>query len=191
MIEADPTVIAITGMKRCGTTFQFNVCRLACEMAGYDVWAGGPAIPDAFDAIEEGEADVYVVKEHRWRSDLAVASNYVFTAIRPLDEVKCSMESFRGKPSEGDIEEWRGWLRKWAEYETWRQPYDLLVTEPRICVETHVEALKLGVEVDALCEKVAAEIQPPTEARQDEGSLVFEDHYQSNDPEQIAERLMS
>lgn len=188
MIEDDPTVIAITGMKRCGTTFQYNVCRLACEMAGYDVWAGGPA-PDALEAMDGDLSDVYVVKEHRWDAELAEASNYVFTARRDLDEVRESMRRFRGEPSDGDIRKWDKWLRKWRRCATWHQPFDLLREHPGTCVQKHVDALGLNVVVDHLRDDVADAIQPPEDERQDEDSLVFEDHYQLRDPSELAHKL--
>jgi hypothetical protein len=188
MVDDEPTVIGITGMKRCGTTFQYNVCRLACELAGYGVWAGGPA-PDAFEAMDGDQANVYVVKEHRWSPLLAKRSNYVFTASRDIDEVVESMKTFRGEPSEEDIEKWEKWLSRWRRCATWHQPYDYLVEWPGRCVQKHVDALGLSVNHIQIRERLAEEIQPPTEERQGEDSLVFEDHYQSNDPEELAERL--
>lgn len=189
MIEDEPTVIGITGMKRSGTTTQFNICRIACEKAGYLVWAGGPA-PDAMDAIFQTDHDVYIVKEHRFFPRLANLCNYVFTAERSREEVKRSMEDFRGwTPTDDDIAKWEGWLEKWRWCSTYHMPFNILDYYPRGVIQKHRDALGINVSVHGIANELAMCLQTPTENRQDPHSLVFEDHYTSRDPNELAKKL--
>lgn len=192
MKEQDPTVIGITGMKRSGTTTQFNIVRCACRLAGYDVWSGGPA-PDALSAIEKGDADVYVVKEHRWHEALARACTYVFTAERDREEVKRSMEDFRGwRPDDEQIAQWETWLEKWrtaSAYVNYHMMYWTLDEHPCSTIYSHLSVLQVNADYDDVVECVTRSMRAPDEERQDENSLVFRDHYTSRDPDELINRM--
>lgn len=194
MTEKDPTVIAVSGMKRSGTTTQFNIIRCALTVAGYDVWAGGPA-PDALGAIDEGDHDVYVVKEHRWRYELAKECHYVFTSDRDREEVKRSMEDFRGfRPDAETMEEWEGWLEEWRDcsaFVRYHMPFWTLEKYPRAVLQSHLHVLNVDVDVDEVAACVAESMRPPEEERQDGNTLIFKDHYTSRDPSALAQRFKS
>lgn len=194
MIEKDPTVIAVSGMKRSGTTTQFNIVRCALRVAGYSVWAGGPA-PSALEAIDEAEHDVYVVKEHRWFQKLAKECHYVFTSDRDREEVKRSMEDFRGwRPDRVKMEQWEDWLDEWRSCTApvrYHMPFWMLDEYPRAVLQSHLHVLGLDTEVDleTVVDCVAESMTPPEEERQDGDSLIFRDHYTSRDPSDLAKRF--
>lgn len=183
-------VIAVTGMKRSGSTWMFNVARLAHDIAGNDVWAGGPA-PDGLAAINDLFHDVYVIKEHRWNPDLASVSDYVLTSNRDYEGVKRSMEAFRGREiGRETMDAWIERLSYWKAQSDYHMRYDDLVAEPGVECRAIIEVLDLDADTlrRPVMNRLAEAMQPPEGERQDPDSLVFEDHYTSRSPDEIAKQ---
>lgn len=83
-------LINISGVKRSGSTLQFNIARIALKRAGYTVNVCGPNYYT--HAIPKGEIDL--LKIHQYDEDIAKRADKIFLTDRPWSEVRQSMNRF-------------------------------------------------------------------------------------------------
>lgn len=170
-------IILIAGIKRSFSTGQFNLVRLALEMAGYTVNIHGHSYTPR--TVPEGEVDL--VKRHKFSEEIAESADHIFLTDRKDSEIRASLTRFNGnEPYEGRIADMRAHLDKWIDYAGVDNifPYSLWQNHPDIYTE--LITLRLGtfkVGVDELLEAFN-EIEPP-ESGQDPQTLLFSNHITS------------
>jgi len=105
-----PYLVVIAGAYRSGSTWMFNAVRLLMEESGRSVgWSGWPWVGDPMESF-----DVAIVKEHRYRADLAARADLILTSERDWDDVAESWRRFEGKrPGAGQLAVWRLNLDQW------------------------------------------------------------------------------
>lgn len=173
-----PLIIAIAGIKRSGSTVQYNLVRIALEMAGYDVTAYGHNYRPAGNP-QEGEA--HLIKRHPFDKFIAETADHIFLTDRPDEEILGSLERFNGrKPDPARITGMRKHFFKWEEYsyipiydyKMWQENKILYVA----CIINH-----LGLHNDVKTSDILKEfnnIKPP-ETGQDPKTLMFSNHITS------------
>jgi len=104
-------LILITGITRSGSTWQYNIVRLALELTGHDVygcWIG--------DYDPDNKSEYHIVKIHVYNDKLRKKAWKIFTTIREFDGIEKSLKRmgwYKGKtPIEHAFSNW--W--KWAMY---------------------------------------------------------------------------
>lgn len=190
-LKNDPTTIVIAGIYRSATTWQYNAVRLLMERAGHVVWGGGYA---NYTSQLAYDADVYIVKEHRYMHALAENSHLVITSNRDKHEVIRSMERVqRRNVSVDEYHKWSRWLSAWQYHSLLHIPYDLIADSPhsRQAVFFEIAAtltlLYKGGEApftptDPVMDEIYKELeslQPPEKIRQDPVTLLFRNHRSS------------
>lgn len=166
-------VVVVAGIKRTGSTVQYNLVRLALEMSGHDVRANPPRSQLGADGYTD------VVKIHPFRKVVARKADHVFLTHRDPEEIMASLDRFSGG---GNWDRFHRFYRdffQWAlrsdpdhycEYEEWEE-------DPIIWTERVVGALGVDVEArDVL--NAFNEIEPP-ESGQDPVTLLFHNHITS------------
>lgn len=182
-----PFVIIIAGMYRSGTTWQFNTVRLLCERAGYDdvigcEWDGSGRAPDA---------DVVIVKRHKYTARLAAAAHVVFTSERDWANAADSYYRLTGeRPTAQDINTWQRWLEEWELRSAYHMSFPLLHTLASRTLTTHCIGRELwlaGLDrfgsmplsvIRDVAEAVDA-IEPPTDVDYDPVTMLFRNHMTS------------
>ena len=102
--------ILITGIPRSGSTWQYNVVRLALIEAGFKVY--GCWIEDYNIDLD---SDFHVIKLHEFDRFLAEDSFLTFTSQRNVKQVQQSMTRFRKQPYEYEkavklFNNWKRWI---------------------------------------------------------------------------------
>src|SRR6056297_3031181 len=121
-------LIVIAGIKRSGSTAQFNIVRIALETAGYTVNIQGQDY--------KLNDNVNVVKIHPFRQRLAEEADYIFLTDRDDKEIEASLYRFNGDDvPDGKISKMRTYLDKWKQYKHCMCGYYLLETNPKAYVK--------------------------------------------------------
>ena len=162
-------LVVVAGIKRSGSTWMFNVARIAMGHAGlspqvgeYDLWRRRP------------DADL-LIKSHRWHANMAEAADVILSSTRPIDEIRSSLARFYGRPPSGrEMKTLRRHHRRWERVAGYSLRYECLLANPRHEVFRIVSALGLDVDVDAVYREVS-KIRPP-ETGQDPTTLLFHNH---------------
>ena len=178
-------VVLITGMYRSGSTFIFNAVRVLHLHSKKKVWGGGTG---GFVGTTGHEADVYIVKEHRWHEALARYGDVVITSQRPIKQSWLSMNRFK----EEDIpwpatREWVTWLHKWKNVSDYCMYWDDFADEegPWNALKDIAHVLGLDhLNLVNVMKHLRSELAPPKEGKNHE-TLVFSNHYTSVDYEDI------
>ena len=101
-------IIGICGIKRSGSTCQFNMVRLILEHAGlrYKTWG------TEFSAgrMKKGNHIVKIHKPHRWLYDNA---DHIFTTDRSDEEIWKSLQRFAGATDKSRLKKMREDLEWW------------------------------------------------------------------------------
>lgn len=168
-------IVVIAGIKRSFSTGQFNLVRIALEMAGYTVNICGHNYTPR--EVPEGEVDL--VKRHKFSEEIAEAADHIFLTDRKDEEIIASLTRFNGKePYEGRIEDMRKHLDKWINYSNIPLfPLHYWKSNPLGYARSIVYRLKLDVYPDEILEAFN-EIEPP-ESGQDKTTLMFSNHITS------------
>jgi len=170
-------VIVIGGIKRSGSTWQYNLVRLILEATGRSV---GLNRGIRYLGKYEGDYDDLIVKTHFHSDRAEAAADVVFTSYRPLDQVRASLERFgRKPPSSEEIEKLVHHFRLWDRIADYRMEYADLLSDPlKVTMET-MEVLHAG-SLDPV--QVLAEVnslKPPSDEHQDPLTLYFSNHVTS------------
>jgi hypothetical protein len=63
---------------------------------------------------DQMDADVWIVKEHRYFHDLATLADMVLTTSRDWGHIRASWERFKGEaPDDAQVDRWRADLAQW------------------------------------------------------------------------------
>lgn len=103
-------LILTTGVRRTGSTWQYNVIRLALIEAGYNVYGNGEYHPKI-------DADYYIIHIHGYDDELRKKAWKIFTTIRDFEGIRESLKRMGWEKSDDNImkyiTEWSLWWR-WA-----------------------------------------------------------------------------
>jgi len=157
-------IIVISGIKRSGSTAQFNMVRLCCLHAGLDVHTWGEAY-----TIKDG---VNIIKMHPFDKSLYNKADYIFTTDRNDKDILNSLQRVFGGSKRSIT-----WMRK--QLELWRRKsihmhYDEIVNKPLECIYTIKNILGLDIDCEAVLKEFEA-IKPPKEGYDDE-TFLFANH---------------
>lgn len=184
-----PCLIVVAGMRRSGSTWQFNAIRALLQAAGFIVYGQGY---NRHKGVPETTADVILVKEHRYIADLEEQADAVFLSTRPIGEALDSMARMQGTEyTERDRRiqrnRWQRDIRRWLKsskvvmctaFDQLTAPFgpyhELTKLHDELGLNLHQTTLRV-VSV-ALGECI---MRPPTDTRKDPVSFVFRDHYTS------------
>lgn len=101
-------IILVTGVRRTGSTWQYNVIRLALIEAGYNVFGNGDYDPNI-------DVDYYIVKIHGYDEELKEKAWKIFTTVREFEGIKKSLKRMGWEKSDENImkyiTEWGLWWR--------------------------------------------------------------------------------
>ena len=170
-------LIVIGGIKRSGTTWQYNLVRLTLLAMGRSV--GIQRGRRHLDQYEGGYDDL-IMKSH-FHSDFAqAAADVVFTSYRPIGEVKASLERFGGKSlGTEEIDLLIRHYRLWDQVADYRMEYEDFIRDPlKVTVEI-MQVLDAGSLDPAQLLAEVNSIKPPSNERQDPVSLYFSNHVTS------------
>lgn len=165
-------LIIIAGIKRSGSTAQYNLVRLALEMSGYKVNIHGQDYKPR--KVPKGEVDL--VKIHPFRKVLAKASDHIFLTDRNDEEIIASLNRMWDSGSQERVDRMRKDLRAWKEYTNdwhcfW---YGAWEVDPNIWATKVIFALDLDITSHDLLEEFN-KIEPP-EDEYDPVTCLFPNH---------------
>ena len=141
--------IVCCGMRRSGSTWLYNVVRMACGGAAGRVWAG---FEDTFEPID---VDHRVVKAHAFDVAWVFGADRVFGSIRDLRDVAAS--AVRRGLVPPTVEKVVRWLFRTAieEHEAWEGycnaivRYEDMIVDKVAAARAVIDGLDLGDNVDA------------------------------------------
>lgn len=161
------TVVA--GLKRSGTTWLYNVARIAYQHAGIAVAAGGDELYRSWD-----HHTPLLVKTHWWHERLATDATSILTSDRDVEDAYRSLARLFGRtPSGAEMAKIVEHARRWDAVATWRMTYTDL-ERPSETAKGIVAALDLDVDPARVLADVDS-LQPP-ESGQDPVTLLFASH---------------
>ena len=158
-------IVVIAGIKRSGSTAQYNMVRLILEKHFEHVHVTGKPT--------DIQGDCTIVKLHTFDQKLFRASTHIFTTDRNRQEVRRSLRDFdRGEVK--TMKKMNEHLRKWKT-RSLHFSYTTLTTDPRLCIQLIATKLKLKVDIDHILKEFEA-IKPPTDKDYDERTMLFSNH---------------
>lgn len=176
-------------MYRSASTYLYNAVRVLALHDGNEVWGGGRA---GFVETDGSEAEVYVVKTHKWLEPLANYSDDIVISYRP---VKNAWDSFqRFKPDQDApwpvTQDWIKWLGEWKRHRRCRyvMEWQDFMDEDGPWVALKDVAHVLGYDhlnLKNVMAHLRSDLAPPSEEqRKDPETLVFHNHYTAHDYEE-------
>lgn len=164
-------IISVSGIKRSGSTVQFNLIRLALEMSGYEVNVCG----HSYSVREPKKGSVDLVKRHKFRESIAESASHIFLTDRKDKDVVASAERFLERPVEYmELEAWRKNYRLWKQYNAHEFHYNDWLEDRMIWVNGVIGALGVDVAPEELLTEFEKIKQP--EKGQDKTTLLFHNH---------------
>lgn len=170
-------LIMISGIKRSASTAQWNLVRLALEMARYEVLPRGHSF-DLQELNSLNDNEVILCKRHPFHKAMAKAADHIFLTDRPDEEIIASLNRMWDSGSQERVDRMRKDLKAWKEYSDipvfW---YEDFVLNEMNWIAGVVYYLDLDFSIDKvieLLEKFEA-IEPP-EDEYDPITLLFPDH---------------
>lgn len=168
-------LIVVSGIKRSGSTAQFNMIRLVLEtyFGKEFVYTTG----DPKKALElNNSKKIVIIKYHPFDKRLFRAADFIFTTSRPIEEVKDSMLRFYGvnnMPKRG-LSVMQRHLASWQSA-SFNQTFSEICNLPINCIRNIVGYI--GIEED-ITEEVYysfSRIKPP-ESGYDKETFMFSNH---------------
>lgn len=159
-------LISVSGIYRSASTVQFNLIRLALEMAGHKVNVWGE------EYILRKCKDVDLVKIHKFKPYIAKNAEHIFLTDRVNHEIENSWRAFKGE--EPNIELWRANLDMWKQYTNKMYHYSLWQEWPEKYAYRIVHDLCLDVDHEELL-KEFDKIKLPDDGW-DSKTLFFSNH---------------
>lgn len=163
-------IVVIAGIKRSGSTAQYNMVRLILEKHFDHVHVTGRPT--------DIQGECTIVKIHTFDTKLFRSAKHIFTTDRNRKEVRQSLQRFK----RGDVKTMKKMnehLRKWRTQNgnrtTLHFSYTAIVNDPRLCIQLIATKMKLPVNVDQILEEFLA-IKPPTDKEYDERTMMFNNH---------------
>jgi len=182
-------IIVIAGLKRSGSTWQFNVVRLYIELAT----ATEPIItgsPDKAMAIELQSPDQYILcKYHPWHRKLNQRAKMVLSSNRKWADAMDSLERFQERPDKARQEAMKSWHKSWQKVADFYMEFSALKSDPDLMI--HLIGLQLyengvipsfdiGLRDEVI--KAMDNLEPPDEVKwYDSKTLLFHNHITDED----------
>lgn len=144
-------IVGVCGIKRSGSTAQYNMVRLILETLGPINTTG-----DSFNFVE----GINLYKTHVFNKTVYNKSDYIFTTDRDRVEIMQSLERFNTgtiKPMSVMVMHLNKWKQK-----SLHQDYKDIVNNPRKCIEEITEHLGVQVDIDDIYNKFKS-IKPESE----------------------------
>lgn len=163
-------LIVVAGLKRSGTTWVYNVARVALTHADVEHTAGGDELYHTWD-----RESVLLVKTHWWHEGLATSADVILSSDRDVEHAHASLEHLLGREVTGrELAKVVEHHRRWDAAATWRMTYDDLAERPAATAKGLVAALGLDVDPDAVLREVESLRLPAT--GQDPVTMLFHNH---------------
>lgn len=165
-------IVTVSGIKRSGSTLQYNIVRLILIEMGYHVTICGDHFIDR--PLRNNEVDL--IKIHPFDRKLANAADHIFLTMRNKHEIRKSMCNFYGiMPTWDEIEDMQEHLNLWTKgnnahlihYDTFKDDKSLLIEFVKHVLGAKVDSKKILKQFN--------EISLP-ETGQDEETLFFHNH---------------
>lgn len=127
--------IVIAGIKRSGSTAQYNMVRLLCEAVYREINVTGSPY-----SLKRG---VNIVKKHEFDDYLFRTADIIFTTDRDDTEIEESLKRFEHVP-DMSMEQMRVDLDKWK-IRSFHQHYELIKNDPSKAIQQIAKQLNLKV----------------------------------------------
>lgn len=165
-------LIVIAGIKRSASTAQWNLVRLALQMADYKINIHGQSYKPR--SVPEGEVDL--VKIHPFRKYLAEQADHIFLTDRDDEEILASLDRMWDSGNPDRLEGMRKDLRAWKQYTDDKHlfQYEDFIEYPNHCAFWICDLLDLDINPKTLLDEFN-KIEPP-EDKQDPVTLLFPNH---------------
>lgn len=136
-------LIVVAGIKRSGSTAQFNMIRLVLEeYFGKDMVETTGTPKEALELNADNK--IVILKYHPFDRVIFEYADYIFTTSRPIEDIKQSMLRFYGvdnMPKRG-LSVMQKHLRKWQD-KSLNQPFSLIKNQPFIALNSIIEYMSL------------------------------------------------
>jgi len=158
-------LVVIAGIKRSGSTAQFNMVRLILEKK-YSVYCTGNP-QDISNTV-----DVNIIKIHPFSSLLYDSADCIFTTDRSSSEIERSLDNF--KPNHRKpMEEMRSDLNLWKRRSICMN-YNEIVKSPLACIQKIITIFDVDVDANEILTEFL-KIRPPKEGY-DPTTFLFHNH---------------
>lgn len=155
--------IVIAGIKRSGSTVQFNLVRLALIEAGHSV------------STQTYGSGTNIYKTHPFRRDLAEHADFILLTDRDNKDIQASLDRFYlSKDEYKPLKVMRGWLNRWKQYPHLIQSYYLWESDPLEFTKQIIEYTGLDVNPEIVLNKFN-KIEPPKKGYDPE-TFLFHNH---------------
>lgn len=120
-------IISITGMKRSGSTWQYNVVRLFVTHGTGQKPLITATPNEAIKAEKTNPRAIVLCKYHPYNRELKNASGLIFTSSRPWEDALESLERFKGElPDKDRISRMKRWHAGWQKASDFNQTFSQL-----------------------------------------------------------------
>lgn len=165
-------LIVNAGMKRSGTTWMFNVARVALDQAGTEFTSGHDVL---YHDWKPGQT--LLIKTHWWHEGLARAADVVLSSERDVEHMCASLGRLHGRqPSGPEIAKVVEHYRRWDAVATFRMTYRDMTDRPASTAAGIVEALSLTDQVDPRAVLTEVETLRPPDDGQDPVTMLLANH---------------
>lgn len=131
-------LILMAGNPRSGSTWQYNLVRLALMQAGYKVYAS-----DVGKYIPSTKADYHIVKLHLIDIPLIKKAHLIFNSSRDFEGIKRSFRRIYGYYKEKEIvRNFLLWM-EWEKYSNYDMSYGEFMSNKMKVIEDIINTLKL------------------------------------------------
>ena len=164
-------IVSISGIKRSGSTAQFNMVRLILEKKFDTVHVTG--LPTDIQGH-----DCAIIKLHTYDAHVHNLASYVFTTDRPNADILRSLKKF----NRGDVKpmkKMRDHLRRWQTRKAVNIHYNDIVNNPKLCIEIILKTFGFtDIDPDEILQEFLA-IKPPKKGEYDPKTMLFDNHITS------------
>lgn len=162
-------IVVVGGMKRSGSTWLYNVARVAMRHAGIEPKVG------EYDLFAQGAQPPLLIKQHWWKPDLAEAADVVLSSVRDVEGVYESLKAFWGRePTARELAKIVAHWQRWSEVANYEMPYEDLLGDPLSVAQWVVAVLGLDADPVAVLDEVNR-IELPAEGK-DPVTFYFANH---------------
>lgn len=170
----NPLIIVIAGIKRSGSTVQYNLVRIALEIAGYKIIPFGHTYRTTKNP-RKGEC--HLIKRHPFDEKIAKMADHIFLTDRPDEEIIESLAKFNGiRPGQSHVDMMRKHLDKWREYtDPFHEFTYNMIQDLDFYAFAIIDELGLGGVVGWEVANEFRKIKPPKKGK-DPVTLMFDNH---------------
>lgn len=158
-------IVVIAGIKRSGSTAQFNMVRLILEKAFSEVHVTGNP--------KDLKAPCTIVKIHTFDKTLFEKADHVFTTSRDLVEIQESLSRFN-RPNSRNMRQMMNALKKWRK-KSLHMHYKEITNSPLYCINRIAHTFDFKIDSSEILKEFEA-IKPPTDKDYDARTMLFCNH---------------